>query len=84
MKRVLTDDPDCEAMVFRGTRITYTELAARACSLAKHLQGCGVRQGDCVAVLVTPRPEGLVSFLAVWLLGATWVGVNTRYKLAEQ
>ncbi len=84
MHAVLLRNPDCEAVVFNGSRITYMELAARACSLRNQLRDLGVQPGDRVAVLVTPRPEALVSLLAVWLAGATWVGVNTRYKFEEQ
>lgn len=80
----LNEDPDREALVFGGRAISYSEMALCALALAEHLKGQGVRPGDFVAVLVTPRPEGVVSLLAVWLLGATWVGINTRYKLGEQ
>ena len=84
MKPILSKEPGREAVVFNGTRITYMELAARACSLAIRLRDLGVQPGDCVAALVTPRPEALISLFAVWLAGATWVGVNTRYKVEEQ
>ena len=60
-------------MVF-DERITYIELASRALSLAARLREHGVNRTDMVAVLATPRPEAIVSLLAVWLVGATWVG----------
>lgn len=84
MQQTLSEDPSREALVFQGNRVTYAELAARALALANHLRGLGVKPGDSVAALVTPRPEALVSLFAVWLAGATWVGVNTRYKKDEQ
>ena len=80
----LVDEPAREAMVFNDERITYVELASRALSLAARLREHGVNRTDMVAVLATPRPEAIVSLLAVWLVGATWVGVNTRYRLNEQ
>ena len=80
----LDDEPAREAMVFNNERITYVELASRALSLAATLREHGVNRTDMVAVLATPRPEAIVSLLAVWLVGATWVGVNTRYRLNEQ
>ena len=80
----LDDDFGRAALVFNGIRISYGEMALRSLALADRLKGLGVKPGDFVAVLVTPRPEGVVSLLSVWLLGATWVGINTRYKLREQ
>lgn len=80
----LDENPDRDALVFGGTRISYGEMALRSLALADRLKGLDVKPGDFVAVLVTPRPEGVISLLAVWLLGATWVGINTRYKLREQ
>lgn len=80
----LENDPGRDAFVFNGTRITYGDMAMRSLALMNCLKGHGVKPGDFVAVLVTPRPEGVISLLAVWLLGATWVGINTRYKLGEQ
>lgn len=80
----LAEDPDRDAVVFDNATISYRELARRTLALADDLRQRGVKPGEHVAALVTPRPEGLISLLAVWLTGATWVGINTRYKLAEQ
>lgn len=84
MQEVLSEDPDRDAVVFQGARTSYSELSERALALTDHLRELGVKPGDNVAALVTPRPEALVTMFAVWLAGATWVGVNTRYKLDEQ
>jgi acyl-CoA synthetase (AMP-forming)/AMP-acid ligase II len=84
MQEILSEDPDRNAVVFKGVRTSYGEISARSLALAEHLRGLGVKPGDNVAALVTPRPEALVTLFGVWLTGATWVGVNTRYKLEEQ
>lgn len=84
VQNILEEEPDREAVAFHGARVTYRELAGRALALAEELRGLGIKPGDRVAALVTPRPEALVSLFAVWLAGATWVGVNTRYKFDEQ
>ena len=41
-----------EAVVFRGQRLTYATLHARAESVARALLALGVRRGDRVAVLL--------------------------------
>lgn len=84
MAPVILSDPAREAVVFEGDRITYGEIASRSLALARHLRQSGVKAGDRVAVMVTPRPEAIVSMLGVWLAGATWAGINTRYKAVEQ
>jgi len=84
MAETVMRDPARDALVFRGAHVTYGDLASRSLALADRLRALGVKPGDCVGALVTPRPEALVSLLAVWNAGATWVGINTRYKLPEQ
>lgn len=80
----LKKDPEHEAMVFGPTRLSYKEMAAYASALARHLLSCGVKAGDRVAVMSSPRPEAVISMFAVWLIGATWVGINPRYQKEEQ
>lgn len=81
---ILEEDPQRVALIYNNRKFTYLELAYQALQLQKKLERLGVQKGDHVAVLSTPRPEGLISLLAVWLIDATWVGVNTRYKFSER
>lgn len=77
--------PDHQATVLGDERRTYRQLAAQVRELASLLLDLGVRRGDRVAVLSTPRPEFLVSFLATAHVGGVWVGLNpgaTRRELA--
>jgi fatty-acyl-CoA synthase len=80
---VLTD-PEREAMVFGQHRLSYRLMAEYAAVLARHLLKSGVGLGDRVAVMSSPRPEAVISLLSVWLIGATWVGINPRYHKDEQ
>src|SRR5262245_24371279 len=75
--------PDREAVVFAEQRIAYRELDrdVRRCVRALHL--AGIRRGDRIAMLTTPRPEFLVIFLATLRLGAIWVGLNPVHQPAE-
>ncbi len=78
------NEPQRTAVVFRDLRLSYGELAGYACALAQTLQARGVRPGDRVAGLMTPRPEALIAYLATWLAGATFVGVTSRFHGREQ
>lgn len=75
--------PSQEAMVLGGLRLTYAELAAEVDRCARAMFAAGVRRGDRVAVLATPRPESLICFLASARLGAMFTGLNYRFKLDE-
>ena len=50
---------------------------------ARALIASGVRPGDRVAVLTTPRPEFMTVFLALSAVGAVWVGLNPGHTRAE-
>lgn len=76
--------PDGEALVFGEHRISFSEMAGLSAALADELRARGVKPDDRVAALFTPRPEAILSMLAVWLAGATWMGINPRYQRQEQ
>src|SRR5215467_3362173 len=73
--------PDADAVVFRETRLTHTELLGRVNAVAAAFREAGVRKGDIVALLMSNRPEFLESALAVNLIGAAFLPLNVR--LAE-
>jgi fatty-acyl-CoA synthase len=69
--------PDADAAVFRGERLSYGALKARADELARALLAAGVRRADRVAVILPNRPEWLVTMFAASKVGAITVGVST-------
>jgi acyl-CoA synthetase (AMP-forming)/AMP-acid ligase II len=75
--------PDRTALVFGEHRIDFTEMARRVDAEARALLACGIAKGDRVAMLCTPRPEFFITFLASASIGAIWLGLNPRYRLAE-
>ena len=75
--------PQAVAIVFGAERICYAELKGRIDQFSKALIACGVRKGDRVAMLCSPRPEFLVAFLATTAVGALWIGLNPRHRLRE-
>ena len=76
-------DPNSVALVFGERRICYRELMQQVDLLAAALLAAGVRKGDRVAMLSTPHPDFVVSFLAASSIGAIWLGLNPRYRLPE-
>lgn len=76
--------PEAPVAWFEGRTTSYAELHAAAHEWARALVASGVRPGDRVAVLSTPRPEFLVAMLGVHLAGAVYVGVNPSHTRREQ
>ncbi|HZH31548.1 MAG TPA: amino acid adenylation domain-containing protein, partial [Pyrinomonadaceae bacterium] len=71
--------PDAVAVSFEGERLTYRELNEHANRLAHHLASLGVGTESRVGVLLTRRPELLVSLLAVMKAGGCYVPLDPAY-----
>lgn len=78
------ETPGAHATWFAGTNMTYSQLKERVDRFAAALVANGVRKGDAVAVLTTPRPEFLVALAAVHRAGGVYVGINPNYTPREQ
>lgn len=75
--------PHEPAAIFGETSRTWRELQDGVEEFARALSADGVGPGDRVAMLAGPRPEFLEVFLATASLGAIWLGLNPRYRVAE-
>ena len=74
-------EPDRIAVSFvDGPDLTRGELLDAALRVAGGLAEAGVVPGDRVAIMVTNRPEFLITFLAVSTLGAVSVPLNTALR----
>jgi acyl-CoA synthetase (AMP-forming)/AMP-acid ligase II len=67
---------DREAIVGRGRRLTYADLAAGVLSVAAALRANGVRSGMAVGVLVAHPPEAPTLQLAMHLIGSRSVWID--------
>jgi len=67
-KTALLWEPDEPAEA--AQRISYRELHARTCRLARVLQNLGVRRGDRVTIYLPMIPEAVVAMLACARIGA--------------
>ena len=75
--------PEREAMVLDDIRWRYADLARNVDLYARALWAHGIRHGDRIAVLATPRPESLCLFLAAARIGAMFTGLNLRFQYDE-
>lgn len=69
------EDPDAEAIVFRGEdkverRLPWRELRCEVARLQAHLKAAGVQKGDRVAAMLPNMPETVIAALASASLGA--------------
>ncbi|GDY63043.1 hypothetical protein SAV14893_024360 [Streptomyces avermitilis] len=71
--------PDATALVFRDTRLSYTELDERSDRLARLLAGHGAAPDRVVALTVPRSVELVVALLAVLKTGAAYLPVDPDY-----
>jgi acetyl-CoA synthetase len=77
-------DPQAVAFTFiqpdlSSRDLTYGELSECSRRIATALRRMGVRRGDRVPVLMSKRPELVVTILALWRLGAVHVPLFTAF-----
>ncbi len=90
-ERTLLDELDTAAhecperafVLFKGTRLTYADMAALSRRCALGLRARGVQRGDRVGLLLPNCPQYLIAQFAAWRLGATVVPLNPLYTGAE-
>lgn len=75
--------PHREAICGPQERLNYQELRKKVLSASAALRFLGVRNGHRVATLMLNGPDLLVTYLALFRLGAILVPLNTRLAEAE-
>jgi carnitine-CoA ligase len=60
--------------------LTYRDLYREACALAAGLRDAGVRRGEAVVIFGPNSREVVITWLAINLLGAVEVCINTAYR----
>jgi long-subunit acyl-CoA synthetase (AMP-forming) len=66
-----------------GVNLTWSELLARVDALAGGLAQLGVQRGQCVAIMLSNRPEFHIADLAAVTLGATPFSIYVTYPADE-
>ncbi|MFM1790428.1 MAG: hypothetical protein RLZZ526_755, partial [Actinomycetota bacterium] len=83
LRALTASDPDFVAVTCQDESITRRELLGRGGDLAVHLQSLGVTFGDLVTVAVPNSIDWFVSYVAIWMLGATPQPVSSRLPQRE-
>jgi long-chain acyl-CoA synthetase len=75
--------PHAACTIFKGARITYSEMNALTDRLAAGLADLGVKKGDRVGIFMPNTPQFVMAFFAVLKLGAVVVAMNPLYSARE-
>ena len=75
--------PEQVALIYKDVNLTYRELDALVNSFANALLDIGIRKGQRVCLLMTNRPEYLISWFAVTRIGVVASPMNPSYKERE-
>lgn len=78
-----TSEPDRPAVFYHDEVLSYGELYRQSKMAAQALLALGIRRGDKVGVWLGNQPEWLVMCFAAAHVGATFVPLNTWYKVSE-
>jgi len=74
---------DKEAVVCGGCRFTYRDFYERVAGLSNFFNSQGIRQGDCIAVLLQNSHEFLETYYATAAIGAILNPLNIRLVAKE-
>ena len=74
---------DLTAVVFKDTRLTFSQFDARVNQVGNGLLSLGLTTGQKVAVLLNNGLESAASLLAIPRAGLTYISLNTRHSSKE-
>ncbi len=75
--------PEQTALLFKDVNLTYRELHALVNSFANALLAIGIKAGKRVCLFMTNRPEYVISWFAITMIGAVASPMNPSYKERE-
>lgn len=83
LRDLAAEAPDETVITCQSDSITRGQLMERGGDLAVHLQSLGVKQGDLVTNALPNSIDWFVTYVAIWLLGATPQPVSSRLPQRE-
>jgi long-chain acyl-CoA synthetase len=83
LEQLATEHPAGTALLFKGSAVSYRQLAAESDAFAAALAELGVRPGDRVALVLPNCPQFFVAEFGAWKAGAVVVAVNPLFSERE-
>ena len=83
LEKQANERPQKVALLFKGEKITFSDLNAMSNRLANCLLGMGVKKGDRIVLLFQNCPEFCIAYFAVLKIGAIAVVLDFRLSPAE-
>src|SRR5262245_54043254 len=68
--------PGKEALVHKGQRLTYENVARQTAGLAQGLRGAGVQRGDRIGIYLEPSVSQVLSIFGISQAGGVFVPIN--------
>ena len=75
--------PDKPAIIFKDNPVPFSQLKDDSFKLADSLKKIGIKKGDKVAIYLPNWPEYVVSYFAIFSLGATAVPLDYQLTIDE-
>lgn len=75
--------PDKVALAFKGEKYTYQQLLEQIFRVAYGLKQLGITDNKNVGLMMTNRPEYVITYFAVLAVGASVVPINPLFKEQE-
>ena len=75
--------PQHTALIFKGNKVSYSELESRSNAFAAALIGLGVKKGDRVAIIMPNCPQYVIAELGIWKAGGIVASINPLYTEPE-
>ncbi|WP_028778292.1 non-ribosomal peptide synthetase [Shimazuella kribbensis] len=83
LEKQAEESPEKTALIWGNDSVTYQELNDRANQLARLLLEKGLKVGDFIAVGMPRSIDMVVSFYAIWKIGAAYVPIDLSYPEAR-
>src|SRR6266699_3453875 len=83
LARTAERSPEQVAVVYQSIYLTYRELDALVNTFAHALLDLGIHKGQAVCLLMSNRPEYMISWFALARIGAIACPMNPSYKERE-
>jgi long-chain acyl-CoA synthetase len=75
--------PQHTALIFKGRRMSYSELEQLSNAFGTALVNLGIRKGDRVALLIPNSPQAVIAQLGAWKAGSIVCPINPLYTESE-